>query len=52
MLVDRSFGADLVTMFSFYNTGSGRVRWTETQGPKPPARHACRWVAEWRGYEE
>jgi len=105
MLVDRGFGADLVTMFTvdyeiggaaqahdhpfeeayfflagecegeiegrtyrlgpgdvvfagvgavhgFYNTGTERVRWIETQAPQPPSRHAYRWVASWKRYEE
>ena len=105
MLIDRAFGADLVTMFTvdyelggaaqahdhpfeeayfflegqceaeingrtyqlgpgdvvfagvgtvhgFYNVGTERVRWIETQAPQPPARHAYRWVASWKRYEE
>jgi quercetin dioxygenase-like cupin family protein len=105
MLVDRGFGADLLTMFTvdyeaggaaqahdhpfeetyfflageieaelggehhvlragdvvfagvgsvhgFYNTGSERVRWIETQAPQPPGRHAYRWVESWRRFEE
>lgn len=36
----------------FYNTGSGRVRWIETQAPQPPARHAYRWFASWKRFEE
>ena len=104
MLVDRAFGADLLTMFTvdyeaggaaqphdhpfeeayvflageieaeidgephtfragdvvfagvgcvhgFYNTGSGRVRWLETQAPQPPARHAYRWAPTWKRVE-
>ena len=104
MLVDRAFGADLLTMFTvdyelggaaqahdhpfeecyvflageveaeldgehhvlrpgdvvfagvgsvhgFYNTGSQRVRWLETQAPQPPARHAYRWVATWERFD-
>jgi quercetin dioxygenase-like cupin family protein len=84
MLVDRNFGAELLTVFTvdyepngaaqvhdhpfeetyfflegeiegvidgvthgFFNTGSGRVRWIETQAPQPPARHAYRWVDQW-----
>ena len=100
MLVDRGFGADLLTMFTvdyepggaaqphdhpfeeayFFlageveaeldgaavhapgratscspasaastastTTGTGRVRWIETQAPQPPARHAYRWLAD------
>jgi quercetin dioxygenase-like cupin family protein len=105
MLVDRGFGADLLTMFTvdyevggaaqahdhpfeetyffldglcegeidgqtyqfgpgdvvfagvgavhgFYNVGTERVRWIETQAPQPPARHAYRWAASWKRYEE
>ena len=104
MLVDRTFGADLLTMFTvdyeiggaaqahdhpfeeayfflageveaeldgksyslragdvvfagvgsvhgFWNTGSERVRWIETQAPQPPARHAYRWVQSWKRFE-
>jgi quercetin dioxygenase-like cupin family protein len=104
MLVDRTFGADLMTMFTvdyepggaaqphdhpfeeayffldgeieaeiegheytiqagdvvfagvgashgFFNSGSGRVRWIETQAPQPPVRHAYRWVATWQRME-
>jgi quercetin dioxygenase-like cupin family protein len=36
----------------FYNTGSERVRWLETQAPQPPARHSYRWVRDWERYEE
>jgi len=105
MLVDRTFGADLVTMFTvdyeiggaaqahdhpfeeayvflageieaeldgrrytlragdvvfagvgsvhgFWNDGSERVRWIETQAPQPPARQAYRWVGAWKRFEE
>jgi len=105
MLVDRTFGADLMTMFTvdyevggaaqahdhpfeeayyflageveleldgeaytlrpgdvvfsgvgsihgFYNTGTERVRWLETQAPQPPVRHAYRWSATWTTFEE
>jgi quercetin dioxygenase-like cupin family protein len=101
MLVDRGFGADLLTMFTvdyepggaalvhdhpfeeayvfldgeieavlegrtytvragdvvftsvgaahgFFNRGSGRVRWIETQAPQPPVRHSYRWLDHWR----
>lgn len=103
MLVDRVFGADLVTMFTvdyelggsaqahdhpfeeayfflegeveaeiegqlytiragdvvfagvgavhgFYNTGTERVRWIETQAPQPPVRHSYRWAPSWERY--
>ncbi|HEX2142011.1 MAG TPA: cupin domain-containing protein [Candidatus Limnocylindria bacterium] len=36
----------------FFNTGSGRVRWIETQAPQPPARHAYRWVDVWKRFEK
>jgi quercetin dioxygenase-like cupin family protein len=105
MLVDRGFGADLLTMFTvdyelggaaqahdhpfeetyfflageveaeldgqpytlrtgdvvfagvgsvhgFWNTGTERVRWIETQAPQPPARHAYRWIDSWKRFEE
>jgi quercetin dioxygenase-like cupin family protein len=105
MLVDRVFGADLLTMFTvdyelggaaqahdhpfeetyfflagevegeldgeirtlrpgdvvfsgvgsvhgFYNTGTERVRWIETQAPQPPARHAYRWRDAWKKLED
>jgi quercetin dioxygenase-like cupin family protein len=104
MLVDRAFGADLLTMFTvdyelggaaqehdhpfeetylflageveaeldgvrytlragdfafagvgsvhgFWNVGTERVRWLETQAPQPPVRHAYRWVSSWRALE-
>jgi quercetin dioxygenase-like cupin family protein len=31
----------------FFNTGSGRVRWVETQAPQPPAQHSYRWTGQW-----
>jgi quercetin dioxygenase-like cupin family protein len=105
MLIDRAFGADLVTMFTvdyevggaaqahdhpfeeayvflageieaeldgqrytlragdvvfagvgsvhgFWNDGTERVRWIETQAPQPPARQAYRWVRSWERYEQ
>ncbi|HEX7173357.1 MAG TPA: cupin domain-containing protein [Candidatus Limnocylindria bacterium] len=36
----------------FFNTGSGRVRWIETQAPQPPERHSYRWVDHWRRFEQ
>jgi quercetin dioxygenase-like cupin family protein len=36
----------------FYNTGTERVRWLETQAPQPPARHSYRWVQDWERYDE
>ncbi len=35
----------------FFNSGSGRVRWIETQAPQPPARHSYRWLDHWRRFE-
>ena len=35
----------------FFNTGSGRVRWIETQAPQPPGRHSYRWVDHWKSFE-
>lgn len=35
----------------FFNTGSGRVRWIETQAPQPPGRHSYRWVDHWTSFE-
>jgi quercetin dioxygenase-like cupin family protein len=35
----------------FFNTGSGRVRWIETQAPQPPGRHSYRWIDHWRQFE-
>ncbi len=105
MLIDRPFGADLVTMFTvdyevggaaqahdhpfeeayvflageveceldgehytlhpgdivfsgvgsvhgFWNEGTERVRWIETQAPQPPVRHAYRWAPSWERYAE
>ena len=36
----------------FFNTGSGRVRWIETQAPQPPERHSYRWVDHWKRFDE
>ena len=36
----------------FFNTGTGRVRWIETQAPQPPGRHMYRWVDVWKRFEE
>ena len=36
----------------FFNTGTGRVRWIETQAPQPPKRHSYRWVDHWKRFEE
>jgi quercetin dioxygenase-like cupin family protein len=44
--------AGVGSVHGFYNTGSDRVRWIETQAPQPPARHAYRWVSSWERYEQ
>jgi quercetin dioxygenase-like cupin family protein len=36
----------------FFNNGSGRVRWIETQAPQPPDRHSYRWVDHWTRFEQ
>ncbi|HEX5039398.1 MAG TPA: cupin domain-containing protein [Candidatus Limnocylindria bacterium] len=36
----------------FFNEGSGRVRWIETQAPQPPERHSYRWLDHWKRFEE
>lgn len=43
--------APVGSVHGFYNTGTERVRWLETQAPQPPARHAYRWLATWDKYE-
>lgn len=43
--------AGVGSVHGFYNIGTERVRWIETQAPQPPARHAYRWVASWERYE-
>jgi quercetin dioxygenase-like cupin family protein len=35
----------------FFNSGTGRVRWIETQAPQPPERHSYRWVDHWKRFE-
>jgi quercetin dioxygenase-like cupin family protein len=42
--------APVGSVHGFYNTGTERVRWLETQAPQPPARQAYRWVASWERY--
>ena len=44
--------AGVGAVHGFYNNGTGRVRWIETQAPQPPARHAYRWVPVWKRFEE
>jgi quercetin dioxygenase-like cupin family protein len=43
--------APVGSVHGFYNTGTERVRWLETQAPQPPVRHAYRWVSSWEEYE-
>jgi mannose-6-phosphate isomerase-like protein (cupin superfamily) len=42
--------APVGSVHGFYNTGTERVRWLETQAPQPPARNSYRWVASWEKY--
>jgi quercetin dioxygenase-like cupin family protein len=44
--------AGVGSVHGFYNTGSERVRWIETQAPQPPARHSYRWAGDWKRFEE
>ena len=44
--------AGVGALHGFYNTGTERVRWLETQAPQPPGRHAYRWAATWTRYEQ
>ena len=43
--------AGVGSVHGFWNTGSDRVRWIETQAPQPPARHAYRWRDAWKRFE-
>jgi quercetin dioxygenase-like cupin family protein len=43
--------APVGSVHGFYNTGTERVRWLETQAPQPPVRGAYRWLATWEKYE-
>ncbi len=43
--------AGVGSVHGFYNTGTDRVRWLETQAPQPPARQAYRWVADWERWD-
>lgn len=42
--------AGVGAVHGFYNVGTERVRWIETQAPQPPGRHAYRWVRSWEQY--
>lgn len=42
--------AGVGAVHGFYNVGTERVRWLETQAPQPPSRHAYRWVRTWEQY--
>ena len=44
--------AGVGSLHGFYNTGTERVRWLETQAPQPPVRHAYRWAPTWTKFEE
>lgn len=44
--------AGVGSVHGFYNVGTERVRWIETQAPQPPARHSYRWVKTWERYEQ
>ena len=44
--------AGVGSVHGFYNVGNQRVRWIETQAPQPPSKHAYRWIAPWKEYEE
>jgi quercetin dioxygenase-like cupin family protein len=44
--------AGVGSVHGFYNVGTERVRWIETQAPQPPARQAYRWVDAWKRFEE
>jgi quercetin dioxygenase-like cupin family protein len=43
--------AGVGSLHGFWNTGTERVRWIETQAPQPPARHAYRWRDTWKRLE-
>jgi quercetin dioxygenase-like cupin family protein len=44
--------AGVGSVHGFWNEGTERVRWLETQAPQPPARHAYRWVPTWERFEQ
>jgi quercetin dioxygenase-like cupin family protein len=39
--------AGVGTTHGFWNEGTERVRWIETQAPQPPTRHSYRWQPDW-----
>ena len=43
--------ASVGSVHGFYNIGTERVRWIETQAPQPPVRHSYRWISTWERYE-
>ena len=43
--------AGVGAVHGFYNTGTERVRWLETQSPQPPTRNSYRWVGDWERFE-
>lgn len=44
--------AGVGSLHGFWNEGTERVRWIETQAPQPPVRHAYRWAPTWTKFEE
>lgn len=44
--------AGVGSVHGFYNVGTERVRWIETQAPQPPTRHSYRWVRTWERFEQ
>ncbi len=44
--------APVGSVHGFYNVGTERVRWLETQAPQPPFRQAYRWLASWEQYDQ
>lgn len=44
--------AGVGSVHGFYNVGTERVRWIETQAPQPPARHSYRWVQTWERFAQ
>ena len=44
--------AGVGSVHGFWNEGTERVRWIETQAPQPPVRHAYRWAPTWKRFEE